>query len=464
MNLFDFIEGEQSVETIKKVYSFDPTDDVETQWTKWRESINPDEIEDITEDRLKEIIIKDLSFVSSMDVKEYTLYQKWCEVQEKYPTEQVNTFDGIEKHLIYPEQKKIIDEVKNNIWRPESPDDYLDIEPVLVYTDDSYETKTTSGSIDGSEYTKKVKRSNLPEVWNTARTFISTMKNNSNIGRNLNFLVKDNKSNKYLGVICISSDFLDLTPRDSVIGWDRTVKTQGRMINYTAIGSTIVPFQPLGFNYVGGKLLALLCLSDEVQRLWKKQYGDVLVGVTTTSLYGKTKANGLSQYDNLDHWQPMGFTSGSVSFEPRSDTKYLIRDWLKKNHTRKYFEWYIAKNPAGQPYKRDHKNRSLNFVYSKLNVPKELIRSEHARGIYFSPLYNNSYEFLRKEIGEDQLVKSFDTSYEAITKIWKEKHARGRIGFLKKKNRVSTETLFYDDLICLDWNETRDKYLQQVGR
>jgi nucleoside-diphosphate-sugar epimerase len=107
-------------------------------------------------------------------------------------------------------------------------------------------------------------------------------------------MVKDNKSGSYLGVICISSDFLDLTPRDEVIGWPRELKTQGGMINHTAIGSTIVPLQLLGFNYVGGKLLALLCLSDPVQQLWEKLYGDKLVSVTTTSLYGKTKAAGES--------------------------------------------------------------------------------------------------------------------------------------------------------------------------
>ena len=66
---------------------------------------------------------------------------------------------------------------------------------------------------------------------------------------------------------------------------------------------------------MGGKLLALMCLSDEVQYQWRRQYGDVLVGVTTTSLYGKNKAGGLSQYDGLKHWKKMGFSSGSVSYE-----------------------------------------------------------------------------------------------------------------------------------------------------
>ena len=171
-------------------------------------------------------------------------------------------------------------------------------------------------------------------------------------------------------------------------------------------------------------LLALLCLSDTVQNLWEKSYGDKLVGVTTTSLYGKTKANGLSQYDNLDYWKSMGFTSGSVSFEPLSDTRYMIRDWLKENHTRKYFEWYVAKKASGQPHKRDHKNRSLNFTYSKLNIPKELIRSEHARGIYFSPLYDKTNEFLRGECVADDMTKLFDTSVEHLTEVWKTKHAK----------------------------------------
>jgi hypothetical protein len=211
-------------------------------------------------------------------------------------------------------------------------------------------------------------------------------------------------------------------------------------------------------------LLALLCLSDEVQYQWKKQYGDLLVGVTTTSLYGKKKMGGLSQYDNLKHWKKMGYSSGSVSYEATKPTVDMIRSWLKKNHTRKWFEWYMAKKPSGQPYKRDHKNRSYNFTYSKLQIPKELIRSEHARGIYFSPLYNNTNEFLRGEITEDKLVKSFDTSYEYLTDLWKNKYASKRIRSLKEQNRVSTERLFYDDLTLLSWEETKDKYLSQVGR
>jgi hypothetical protein len=443
-------------------YSFDPKDDVEEQWRKWQEANPPESFIDIKEDDLREQTIKDLAYVSQMDVKEYTLYQKWCEIKEKYPSFVNNTLFGEEIQLLDPKQQILVDEVKSNIWLPQTADDYLNIEPVIIYTDDS--SSVSRKGVDGTVIEDKIKRSDLPERWNTARNFISTMKNNSNIGRNLNFLVADNKTGKYLGVMCISSDFLDLTPRDTAIGWPRELKTQGGMINHTAIGSTIVPLQPLGYSYMGGKLLALLCLADTVQKDWKERYGDTLVGVTTTSLYGKTKANGLSQYDGLEHWQKMGFSSGSVAFEPSRSTRNMVFDWIKENEPRKYFEWYVAKKSSGQPYKRDHKNRSLNYAYSKLGIPKELIRTEHQRGIYFSPLYNNTNEFLRKEIGDPELVKSFDTSEETLSNIWKTKYAKGRIRQLQKQNKVSYENLFYDDLIYLSWDETKAKYLPQVGR
>jgi hypothetical protein len=418
-----------------------PVEYVDKQWSEWQEKNKDVPVKHIDEQELKKVLIDDLTYASKMDVREYTLYQKWCEVKERYPVNEVSTLWGDELQMVYPEQEKLIKEVKSNFWVPNEPDDYAKLYPIM-----------------------QIYNGELAETWNAIRTFSSTMKNNSNIGRNLFYTVIDQQTGKYLGVICISSDFLDLTPRDNAIGWSRDVKTQQGMVNHTAIGSTIVPLQPLGFNYMGGKLLALLCLSDTVQLDWKVRYGDTLVGVTTTSLYGNTKSNGLSQYDGLEHWNKMGFSSGSVAFEPTRTTKRMVFDWIRENHPRKYFEWWEAKNVGGMPLKRDHKNRSLNFAYSKLGIPKNLIRTEHQRGIYFSPLYDNTFEYLRKEITDKDLIKSFDTSTEALTDIWKTKYAKGRISMLKKKNTVSYETLFYDDLIYLSWEETKERYLPQVGR
>ncbi len=412
---------------------------IDEQWDYFQENNDINEVPPIGDDELKETIINDLSFISAMDVKEYTLYQKWLELHTKYPTIAMYSFIDGRPALKNQKQGSFLAKIKSNLWIPESTDDYLDLEPeVLLATNE-----------------------NIP-IWNELRTFIHTQKNSNNVGRNLFFIVVDKKTDRYLGVICMSSDFLDLTARDKYIGWDRRRKTE-KMITHTSIGSSIVPVQPFGYNYVGGKLLALLCLSDPIQKAWKKQYDDKLVGVTTTSLYGKTKTIPLSQYDRLKHWKKMDFTKGSVSYEPSKKTRSKIEQWLKKNHTYKYFEWYAAKAPNG-PYKRDHKNRSLIFTYNKLGIPSSVYRSEHSRGIYFSELYTNTNEFLREEISEKQLVKAFDSSVESLTDLWKTKYAKKRIKNLINQRRVSTESLFYDDVIYMTWEETKDKYLSNVGR
>ena len=430
-------------------YSWKKGMSIDDQWQSWQDNNPLDKIEAPDTETLKEAVIKDLSYVSSMDVKEYTLYQKWCEVKDRYPTVETNSFFDDKPAMLKPEQGVVIQEVKNNFWLPEDPEEYLELQPELIWTDGAEVQSHTNAK--GSE------------IWNALRTFLSTMKNNSNIGRNLNFLIRDKVTKKYLGVTCMSSDFLDLTPRDEYIGWDREAKTQ-RMINHTCIGSTIVPIQPLGYNLVGGKLLALLCLSDTVEKTWEYQYKDKLVGVTTTSLYGKTKEIPLSQYDRLKHWKKMGWTAGSVSYEPTKPTRMMIQNWLKKNHTYKYFEWYVAKKDTGQPHKRDHRNRSHTFTYNQLGIDKKLIKSDHARGIYFGELYENTKEFLKEEITTDKLIRKFDNSTEALTDLWKNKYAKKRLASLKKQGRVSTETHFYDDIIYLSWEETKQKYLPQVGR
>ena len=442
---------------------------LEKQWKKYQKSIGEPKLRSklvgrINDESLLNIIVNDLEPISKMGVNEYIFFQKWWEIREKYPGCRQSTLGGDTFVYDNVEQQRFIQRIKHNIWIPKTPEDFRNLKPRLVSTDDS-EVIESPSPFGGTQRIEIARNKELPEIWNCIRNFISTMKNSSNIGRNLNYLVVDEVTGKYLGVICLSSDFLDLTPRDNHIGWPRDLKTTGGKINHTAIGSTIVPFQPLGYNHVGGKLLALLCLSDRVQEDWKSRYGDTLVGVTTTSLYGKSKPDGMSQYDGLKHWKKMGFSSGSVSFQPTKPTIKLMLEWLEYNHPRKYFEWYVAIKPSGQPYKRDHRNRSYSFIYSQLKVPKELIKADHYRGIYFSELYENTCEFLRGEITEDKLVKKFDTSEEYLSKLWLDKYAEKRYNSLIKNNReFSNQTLFYDDLSWLSWAESKKKYLGDVGR
>jgi hypothetical protein len=412
---------------------------IEEQDHDYKKWILDQEFSNIDDDKVKYTIIEELKILSQMDVKEYTLWQKYNELKIKYPiVDNTNLFFQGDNTNYYPK----LNELKNNIWIPESPEDYLKLEPELILANEP----------------------SLVKTWNTLRVFIHTQRNNPNIGRNMFFIVKDKITGKFLGLVCITGDFLDLTVRDKYIGWTREQRTDGGRLKYTCIGSTIVPTQPLGFNFVGGKLLALLAISNVIEEQYKKKYGNIIAGITTTSLYSS-----FSQYQNLSYWNKRGHSAGSIRFEPSKKTVQLIKDWMRYKHPRKYWEWWVATRKKGlekgsMPLKRDYKQRALSFTYSQMKIPKEYISTSHQRGIYFCRLYENTNEFLREEIEENKLIKRFDNSVEALTDIWKEKYAKKRITKMLKEGKYNKNTLFYNDMIGKSWEECKEMYLREVGR
>ena len=55
--------------------------DVERQWDQFQETFQAPEA--LSNDQLKKAVIEDLTTVSAMTVEEYTLYQKWLEIDRK---------------------------------------------------------------------------------------------------------------------------------------------------------------------------------------------------------------------------------------------------------------------------------------------------------------------------------------------------------------------------------------------
>ncbi len=388
-------------------------------------------------DKIKEWINKELEFFKNMSVEEYTLYKKWYEINKKWghrANKNVSLFFGKDPEVIE------VKYVKNKIWIPESPEDYNDLDIELIYTKDKCDEKYGF---------------NL--IWNILRVFGSSMYFSSNPGRNLFFIVRDKKTKKYLGVLQFSSDFMDLTLRDNYIGWSRDYRTNSGRLNHTTIGSTIVPTQPLGYNYLGGKLLALLCASDIVANKWKEIYENELVGITTTSLYGS-----FSQYNSLKYWKKCGHSKGTASFEPSKELKNEMYKWLAWNDPYEYYLQKVYITEFGLS-NRSLLMRAKENLFKKFGYKKE-IQTSFERGVYFCGLYENTNQFLRGEIEERDLKPRFDNKVESLVELWKEKYAKKRIENLKKNNKINMNILFYDDMLYMDWEETKEKYLKNVGR
>lgn len=131
---------------------------------------------------------------------------------------------------------------------------------------------------------------------------------------------EDITTHKYLGVISVASDFISIGGRDSHIGWTREQRLNG-MLKHTAMGSSIVPTQPFGYNYLGGKLVALMVGSDVIENDWNNRYKETLAGITTTSLYG-----GVSQYNGLKYWKKCKTSEGKIKIEPSEMVYNQLRE------------------------------------------------------------------------------------------------------------------------------------------
>ena len=113
-------------------------------------------------------------------------------------------------------------------------------------------------------------------------------------GKELKLMVREKNTGKYVGFIRFGSPLINSAPRNQVLGNVPDLP----VFNKTAImGFTIVPTQPFGFNYLGGKLLAAICCSHWTREVLNKKYDMNLVMFETTSLYGSSKSS--SQYDGM---------------------------------------------------------------------------------------------------------------------------------------------------------------------
>ena len=135
--------------------------------------------------------------------------------------------------------------------------------------------------------------------WQSLVAITSSHINKSPVGKNLQLAVKEKNSGKILGFIRLGSPLIYMKPRNELLGqvWIQQPDTSKRFNDATVMGFVIVPSQPFGFNYLGGKLLAAICTSHTVREMCNKKYGMNVCLFETTSLYGTTKS--VSQYDGM---------------------------------------------------------------------------------------------------------------------------------------------------------------------
>jgi hypothetical protein len=136
----------------------------------------------------------------------------------------------------------------------------------------------------------------LPQnYYNNLLQVVSSHNNETNIpGRELRWVVFEKNTKKVLGFIRFGSPTINSKPRNEWLGKTPNLSIFNR---HAAMGFVIVPSQPFGYNYLGGKLLALMCCSHFARETLNDVFEKDIALFETTSLYGST--TDASQYDGL---------------------------------------------------------------------------------------------------------------------------------------------------------------------
>ena len=285
---------------------------------------------------------------------------------------------------------------------------------------------------------KRFQKSLPQEHYNNLLAAVSSHNNESNIpGRELRWMVFEKNTGKTIGFIRFGSPTINSKPRNLWLGKPPNLSVFNR---HAAMGFVIVPSQPFGYNYLGGKLLALMCVSHFARETLNKVFEKDIALFETTSLYGSTTS--ASQYDGLKPF---------MRYKGLTESKFLPllhEDAFHKLHNRFTIlnnNQPLTENRASSK-KMKRQTKMISLIRNSLEDKDKLKQFNSVidmafgltqkKRFYISDYgYSNVREVILGE--QDKLIRgqNWDKFYlENIVKWWKKKAGK-RYDKLKKENR-----------------------------
>ena len=268
-------------------------------------------------------------------------------------------------------------------------------------------------------------------------------------GKTLKWVVYEKNTNKIVGFIRFGSPTINSKPRNEFLGkpLNTTDKdTMKRFNDSTIMGFNIIPTQPFGFNYLGGKLLAAICTSHYARRALNKKYNTKYCMFETTSLYGSSKSS--SMYDGMKPY---------LRFIGLTDSDFVPSINDEKYHHLK--EWFENKNNGVPLVDAEASSRKLKTQGKMISIIRnslekndsEMLRpfkqcfvdaknlTERKRQYLGTYGYKNVKEYMNSETDTLEKNVNFDRFELENVITWWKKMATKRYENLQRDGRLRTE-------------------------
>lgn len=282
------------------------------------------------------------------------------------------------------------------------------------------------------------------ETWTNLLNITSSHVNIPPVGRNVKLAVRETTTGKYVGFIRLGSPVINCKPRNDMLGQVFTQQPEwGKRFNNSAMmGFVIVPAQPFGYNYLGGKLLAAICTSHEVREIVNAKYGMNLCLFETTSLYGSSKT--VSQYDGMKPY---------IRYKGLTDS-----DFLPMMHGKPYSDLRdFVQDKVGPLVEEDASSKKLKISMKIISLTKAALKGtpegdtfiatiEKAKGLteqkrYYISDYGFSNMIDYVNCKTDVLIPGENYEKHSLVNLieWWRKKACNRYETLYNDNRLKTE-------------------------
>lgn len=258
---------------------------------------------------------------------------------------------------------------------------------------------------------------------------IATFTIESQIGRQITIGVKENHSKKYLGFLRISSPVSSIKPRNDMFGQNLPLSIVNQ---HFYNGQTIVPVQPFGYNYLGGKLICLMGSSNEVRELYNKKYNTNICVFETTSLYGNAKSS--SMYDGLEPYIKFkGLTQSKNTLSPTDELYHKIRTDVREKYGIQ--EWGgMLVNPKPSNPKGRELTKIIQIIKDHLKIYNEDEYKQFTQVMKEKSITLQQKRYYTSTMGFTNVPEFINSSTKLITQNQEKYDTKNLINYWKKKS------------------------------
>tara|TARA_B100000427_G_scaffold326659_1_gene335745 strand:+ start:1150 stop:2304 length:1155 start_codon:yes stop_codon:yes gene_type:complete len=217
------------------------------------------------------------------------------------------------------------------------------------------------------------------KTFDTLLEMTASFSPDENPGKNSKYIIKETNTDKVVGFIRFGSPVINAKPRNDWLRNAGGLQDVGMLSSTTTpsletwnnrviMGFIIVPTQPFGYNYLGGKLMAAICCSSNIRRMLNKKYDTEFCLFETTSLYGNIK--GGSMYDGMRPY---------LRYKGDTQSKFLLT--LGEEIYPELRDWFTEKNDGEELIHKGASSRKLKMQTKMVNIIKSSL-AKHDKTAY----------------------------------------------------------------------------------